>query len=570
MIFTGSIIMSTPVLLDNPPRHIWYADKLLNQGGEPREITIAEFQRIYAEKTHSNFQYTETVWYDSASRISHEKYKSHYSVRLANEVKQMLHSPSINNIVICYVNEQVGFAAYARKSIAAFSTIAVYAGDLVPDKLKDRTSSYLLSAKPGQNFKDEDVSDSVDAKTRGGIARFFAHLPHCVQKLQLIGVSPDARLRILDLLGLSDQPGLSDLIMINDGEQFAEALYDKEKEHSQQPLKEANVNNLAQAMQQIQTTLQTTGINLQGFRSYVQNKLKVLQKHECEVLNSWHSGITTLLSSSTFAIENLGRNTTVIDGVPVPFFYAKRDISAGELLGFDYGFGYWIYKACLPLLFKQTGEILPKEEYRYKLMPLMSDHYLTHDVNQTAFICHYLDYFEHVSSQLPMQLCILEKPRSFFKIRDLLVENNILPMSHGALNSVYVAEYLQRIFAVIPQVVVKAYYHDPDTSDALEKYTVDVVCRFPEWRQWANFTEWLTKQPIRQYTKCYQFSGEIIFRGVNIPEIQAMMQTLCQNLQNSRRNLPQWFNKDNASKQPFSDRGFYYQDPNGQYVAFSY
>ncbi len=128
--------MKRSITHDRAPNYIWYADKLISQGGVPVKITIQAFMLLYEIKMGCTFEYTETLWFnDEPENSPSGQYKC--ECPLIDEVKKLLASPLVDNIVICYVNDAVGFVACARQAIPAFSMLAIYAGDIVNKNQKD-------------------------------------------------------------------------------------------------------------------------------------------------------------------------------------------------------------------------------------------------------------------------------------------------------------------------------------------------------------------------------------------------------------------------------------------------
>ncbi len=418
--------------------------------------------------------------------------------------------------------------------------------------------------------KSSENSHSIDAKKRGGIARFFAHLPHKTEKLISVDYSKAEQIRILQLLGMGGGLDVISNYVPFDAKTFADKIYEIERAVDHSSVNKKNKNDFLQGFSSLKLLLQKamSPASLSELDVYLEKKASNYVQTMNFQQRTWHYDMTRLLWPVEVATENLGRNTVLINGVPVSFLFAKRDIEIGEVLGFDYGLGYWVHKNCLPLLLNKDGSILPESQYRYMFMWLESTRAEAKLLNEKITYCCTRDaYFSNVDTQLPLQIGVFEKPRSFFEVRDLFVENNVLPIFHGAITSVYFAEQLRRLFSSISSVVVKAYYHDPDTGEELAQYSVDVVCRFSEFRQWAHLTSWIKPQPIKQFVKCYEHSQEIIFRGVNVDKMPEMMQTLCNTLQ-SKMPLSEWLNQEHWHRQP-SARSIFYESRDGRYCCIS-
>lgn len=130
---------------------------------------------IYQERIGSRFIYTETLW------------------------------ASLE--VIPENNPTVGFAAYARCEIPAWSMLGVYAGEIKKDS---GTSSKAKVSDAYMIEMDKTVYNnkySVSANLRGGFSRFFCHLPQGKIYYSKEKDTPQLRNHIFNMTGINNRPG---------------------------------------------------------------------------------------------------------------------------------------------------------------------------------------------------------------------------------------------------------------------------------------------------------------------------------------------------------------------------
>ena len=73
-------------------------------------------------------------------------------------------------MLIAFISPEVGFGVFARRAIKHGEIVAVYAGDFCVRDPNKKTA-YIQSYFPDHDFAE------IDAEKRGGVARFFQHLP---------------------------------------------------------------------------------------------------------------------------------------------------------------------------------------------------------------------------------------------------------------------------------------------------------------------------------------------------------------------------------------------------------
>jgi hypothetical protein len=156
-----------PLIMDAHPLYIWYSGGLEQT---PKQLSIAEFMQIYQSKGQQAFDYTETVWFHPQYRAEmdiRDKAKKYENMR-ANFI-QLLLRPNIvtDKIYLRFIDDTVGFGAFARAPIPRRSLVGIYAGVL---ESTFKQSVYAMS--------DSYLPDvQIDAERRGGLSRFFLHMP---------------------------------------------------------------------------------------------------------------------------------------------------------------------------------------------------------------------------------------------------------------------------------------------------------------------------------------------------------------------------------------------------------
>ncbi len=68
--------------------------------------------------------------------------------------------------------------------------------------------------------------------------------------------------------------------------------------------------------------------------------------------------------SENLALENLRREYVIMDDVPIILMVTNERIEAGSQIGFNYGYGYWQLRNCLPELFDKDGSVIPHDHYK--------------------------------------------------------------------------------------------------------------------------------------------------------------------------------------------------------------
>src|ERR1700735_4371498 len=130
---------------------ILIADKPLNLGGIPREISLKDFEAQYQVETGKPFK-----WLTKFGYAPHSKWAK-------------------LGLVLCKINEKVGYGVFASKAIKKDTLVGIYAGKKVDlYEIPSNTQGYFLSSYIDETKK---FVSTIDATNEGNMTRFFNHLP---------------------------------------------------------------------------------------------------------------------------------------------------------------------------------------------------------------------------------------------------------------------------------------------------------------------------------------------------------------------------------------------------------
>lgn len=454
------------LLNTNQPTEIWYADKPPALGGIPRKISVAELSKtIGSHYTHSESIYT------NEKDINLSEIKNNQFLKAS--VLKFLRLPYNDSLVICYINNEVGYGVFARKNIQMGEILALYTGEL-----KSKLAENFSKDTPTYGHDFAGTNYYIDAFAVGGVARFFQHLPNNPNELA-------------DKLIASFRQNIS--------------LLDNYIDYSI-PLEETQGLDRALIKQQMAADI------LLGQGSYFKGMLSYTGQSEIE--SDWHLKRTRFsgLTKDKVASANVVIDSLVVEGKPILFCWAERNIAVGEQLGFDYGFGYWVNR--MPLLFNQSGSVISSQDYSYSEMPLAPSKF-----SSKAFFFSKVSYEKAKQDCSPICQSLMAPAVSFFWIRKKLSENNVIdsinqPLSY--LNSF--AIYLKNIFP--SDVKFEIYERDPEAKNINERYIYDVVCQTDSRESWGRCCEKLKESSINQFCKYYESTQEIIICGVNVNAVE--------------------------------------------------
>lgn len=459
--------MNTKWLKQHPnvpqPDYVWYCDKPLNHpSAKPIKITINELEAIIGD----GFQFCENVF-------TTESFRQQFTPtlrtdRVKEKVLERVRSTLNDKLVICNMGHGVGHGLFARESIAMGDVIAIYNGLLAP-RIRQNRNEYAFDVSDAS-----DSSFSIDAAHTGGLARFLQHLPY----------NPDYIAKKLIPLFKNNTALIQPFLEI-DGSW-------NELDDDEKPIILTNL---------IMDVTQGTGQHILGMQQHNANESELFEKNNV-LFEQYHQ----------VAFANCQMSKLVIDqNKPIMYVYALFDIDAGTQLGFSYGIGYWANRGLLPLLFDTQANVIPRSDYHYQKMPIT----MTLPNNRLKAIPFTKAQYQQQIGKHEAVMLTPYHAVSFFKIRTLLANNNVLSTKHAARRLSLFAQQLQ---ALLPDdVQVDMFERFPDSVDVDNQYIFDVVCKTNDFQRWAQLTQLIRNDSIiGGYCKSLRYSGEVIIQGANL------------------------------------------------------
>lgn len=491
------------------PKEIWYADKPPRLGGIPRKLSISEFQSIYKKP----FRYSEQMWSEVHNPFF-GKIQGMDSFR--KNVIFYLKNPKAywDKLVICYINDEVGFGVFTREKINLGEIVCFYSGVFRKNNLDDNEfNEYGMDVDTATGESDY----FIDAGEIGRIARFIQHLPDSIE---------------LDFKTLSSAR--------KNPKQLAQLLR----------LEYQSEEDILEIIQQ-QRFNPESEIPYDVYKKMSQNK---------DPMKGWHLDSIKLLNPEQprkIACSNLTAGTVIFSGKPIVFLAAQRDIMPGSQLGFDYKGGYWIQRGMMPEVFQSDGQILPREVYRYTRLGFSRK-----DENKQSKMFFYSrEEYEKASERCaPVQTTPLSCPVSFFEVRKKLVKNNVLSSSYATIEGNLLVYRLRKYWTSELGIEIEVFFQDPDS----ENYEAHAVCKVADIKRWAQLTSWIRNSDIKNYCKCYQFSKEIVIKWINSPDRVQKMFSFVDSVQ--KINWPDFF-ESTAVLVPdeYDAKSLFMADPLGGY-----
>ncbi len=459
-----------PVLLkSNSPAYIWYADKPPLLGGIPRKLTIAEFETLIP-----NFTYSEHIHADFKPNLKLNFFQ--VPSVLTDKARFRLHNPLNDKLVVCYINEQVGYGLFARQDIERREVIALYSGVLTSNKtakITDQHNDYSYNI--GYEDKENNPYE-MEANSHGGLARFMQHLPY------------NPTFIADDWVAYFKQANEDEIITHLREQPDAGTATEYELSLSAKALK--------------YDVLQGGEVHTRNMVAHQTNETG--KTWELESLDK------KTLSMENIAWSNVYSFPSVINGIPVSCLYAERNIQAGEQIGFSYSCGYWCKKNRLPWLFSRQGMSIPPEHCGYQRIPVATS---IKSFQRILFFTKE-QYLQRQHSALPVQLVPnLSIPVSFFSLRRTMASQGVLNKNYSPLSSNSFVNDLKRWLP--SDISIELFNRYPDAKEDKQRWLVDVVISCPDELRWKLLTVFFRGSQIAKNCKCFQYTLEILIRGVN-------------------------------------------------------
>lgn len=462
-----------PLFPANSLKQIPVANKPLCQDEEIKYLSTTQFKEIFG------CEYTETMWGTEEEATYYQKLwqqainNKNKLTEIELQILDRLENP-LNDVAICFINEEVGYGLFAQRDIPKGTVLAIYSGTLDRAKTYNEAHddyAYALS-KNISNLKNILV---VSAKEKGGIARFMQHLPIDHQRYKAEMVK-----KLMDPDFFAETNNIS-------------------TERAKQLFKENKVN--------------------EEFMSEFADKLirETTTDHEYPDIEFTPETIEYDVATSNTKVKQI-----VCCGCPMAVIIAEYPIKAGEQIGFSYGIQYWRSCKRYPELFQHNGTVLDHRFYkRTKVNLIFSDpskkyHELPLEGTTATFI-------GDVKRNKPITAVINpteEIPLSVYDLREKLITANAVGKRFGTLALTSFALALKnKLAANFPGVAVKAYYQDPTKSTStLDGHTVDVVCQAQSQQKFSELTQFF--KPIETRVKTFPETNEIVITSTNVVDRQ--------------------------------------------------
>lgn len=229
------------------------------------------------------------------------------------------------------------------------------------------------------------------------------------------------------------------------------------------------------------------------------------------------------LTEDQVAWANLSMMVLPLQGVPGIILYNTRKINKGNQLGVSYGRGYWSTRM-KPELFDLTGNVIPETKYGYKEisinLPFMERFKRSFpEFQQKSTIKSYdavmfqSDLKRQQEMMQPVFFSLVTEPVSIFKLRELLLEYNVIGKEYGPIEDPFVS----RLRSVLSkEFTIEMFERDPSHKSSKPIY--DVVCSTDDLIKWSQLTLLLKGPMIDNYStiknKCLKLTQEVILMDI--------------------------------------------------------
>ncbi len=130
---------------------------------------VIYIEAIALKKCHlSNFKKLYDKYYKKCKAKLSKTRKSKFEAYFRNLVRTGNDFNYSKRISIKYINSKVGYGIFAKESIAPYSTLTHYVGEMLPTKLLKESHDSTFSFEHFPDF-------SIDAMKKGNWARFMNH-----------------------------------------------------------------------------------------------------------------------------------------------------------------------------------------------------------------------------------------------------------------------------------------------------------------------------------------------------------------------------------------------------------
>ncbi len=307
-----------PIFKNYNPGYLLVSETPLVPNGNIKSLNLNEINEKF------NFDYDENIFLPEF--VDDIKF-GHATERefILKKIKERLKNPLNEKLVVCFIDDSVGYGVFTKEFIAAGTIIGLYAGQV--DSPYGHPEDYGMAFPP--NFR-------VNARHVGGITRFIQHMPYSFDKIgSEINSCPDidTAVRLIDANGIffSDQ---NDLIKID--------------------------------------YMRKSGLD---------NQLKQFATDQISALRDTTKAEQAEMAAKSFlrnipdlATANVRQYLIQYKDRPVLYFQTLYDIHPGEQLGVSYGLSYWDTRGHSPRYFDKQGRVIPTEDYLPSLESIVKRH----------------------------------------------------------------------------------------------------------------------------------------------------------------------------------------------------
>ncbi|KAJ3447016.1 tetratricopeptide repeat protein [Anaeramoeba flamelloides] len=457
-------------------KKIWFSEKPPLLGGQPKKITIKELEKLIG----NNFIFSEKPKFNKrVLKLAQNLIKKlpKPTAPLKKQLELHLKKPNLDNLIICKINNNVGYGVFARKDIKAGTLINLYSGQLV--RKTKRITDYSMDIDTITGYSDF----SFDAINYGGVSRFFQDLPNNLDQ---------------------------------EVDDFSKIFKTNEKRLIRNQLFFYGVHTINE-QNKIIKRLSNKKFIKKEYKKFIQSKNYYQFSYFFFDINHSQS-----LSKNQIACSNLLAKTVNMDNKPYFCFVSSRNIKKNEQIGFPYGLGYWLSKKRIPELFYTNGQVIPKSLYKFKKLPVSVDlpsisKFKKGKLSRILFYEKSTYEIDH-KTKFPIQFAKIDHPVSFFRVKKWLVKYNVLPKRHGKLdiNNLSIVQTFKNFFPNF--VKIEVYYSNP----FIENSDFDIVFRTKNIRDWGKINVFF-RTHLPEICKCFQYSYEILVNKIIFNQEQLNM-----------------------------------------------
>lgn len=149
---------------------------LTEKEGKETSLSIEEFEKRMGIAFIQRLEFASDSILSKIRRKTEKLYRkgelSRQQLWFGSFYKSEIESPSIPDVIVRYIDPQIGWGVFANRDFKKMEFIAAYTGVLRKSKWSDRRNAYCFEYTLASGVK---TRYTIDAQDKGGIARFFNH-----------------------------------------------------------------------------------------------------------------------------------------------------------------------------------------------------------------------------------------------------------------------------------------------------------------------------------------------------------------------------------------------------------